>query len=69
MITDGRHAAIDLRLVMPANDNEDENKLNMLVRNAFRIWQETGESIFRRPDGKDYDVPGAAQMIFPISEP
>ncbi|PZU74754.1 MAG: lactate dehydrogenase [Rhizobium sp.] len=64
VITDGRHAAIDLRLVMPANDNEDENKLNMLVRNAFRIWQETGESIFRRPDGKDYDVPGAAQMIF-----
>ncbi len=26
VITDGRHAAIDLRLVMPANDNEEDNK-------------------------------------------
>ncbi|WP_429817339.1 DEAD/DEAH box helicase family protein [Ensifer sp. B1-9] len=64
VITDGRHAAIDLRLVMPANDNEDDNKLNLLVRNAFRIWKETGDTAYLRPDGKPYDLPGAAQMIF-----
>ncbi|MDF1631174.1 N-6 DNA methylase [Mycoplana sp. MJR14] len=64
VITDGRHAAIDLRLVMPANDNEEDNKLNLLVRNAFRIWQETSEATYRRPDGKAYELPGAAQMIF-----
>lgn len=64
VITDGRHAAIDLRLVMPAADNEDDNKLNLLVRNAHRIWKETGEATYRRPDGKDFDLPGAAQMIF-----
>jgi len=64
VITDGRHAAIDLRLVMPANDNEPDNKLNLLVANAFRIWQETSENIYLRPDGKPYDLPGAAQMIF-----
>lgn len=64
VITDGRHAAIDLRLVMPANDNEEDNKLNLLVRNAFRIWQETGDHTFVRPDGKCFDLPGAAQMIF-----
>ena len=64
VITDGRHAAIDLRLVMPANDNEDENKLNMLVRNAFRIWQETSAATYLRPNGKAYELPGAAQMIF-----
>ncbi|MCZ7977380.1 DEAD/DEAH box helicase family protein [Agrobacterium sp. MAFF310724] len=64
VITDGRHAAIDLRLVMPANDNEEHNKLNLLVRNAFRIWQDTGEATYLRPDGKSYDLPGAAQMIF-----
>jgi N12 class adenine-specific DNA methylase/adenine-specific DNA methylase len=64
VITDGRHAAIDLRLVMPANDNEEDNKLNLLVRNAFRIWQETGESTYVRPDGKPFDLAGAAQMIF-----
>ena len=64
VITDGRHAAIDLRLVMPANDNEPDNKLNLLVQNAFRIWQETADQVFLRPDGKQYDLPGAAQMIF-----
>ena len=64
VITDGRHAAIDLRFVMPAAGNEDDNKLNLLVRNAHRIWKETGDAIYRRPDGKDFDLPGAAQMIF-----
>jgi N12 class adenine-specific DNA methylase/adenine-specific DNA methylase len=64
VITDGRHAAIDLRFVMPAAGNEEENKLNLLVRNAHRIWKETGEAIYRRPDGKEFDLPGAAQMIF-----
>ncbi|PDT01446.1 lactate dehydrogenase [Rhizobium chutanense] len=64
VITDGRHAAIDLRLVMPANDNEEDNKLNLLVRNAFRIWQESADSTYLRPDGKPFELPGAAQMIF-----
>ncbi|NTZ63853.1 DEAD/DEAH box helicase family protein [Agrobacterium tumefaciens] len=64
VITDGRHAAIDLRLVIPANDNEEENKLNLLIGNAYRIWQETSEQTYLRPDGKTYDLPGAAQMIF-----
>lgn len=64
VITDGRHAAIDLRLVMPAAENEEDNKLNLLVRNAHRIWKETGAAIYRRPDGKPFELPGAAQMIF-----
>ena len=64
VITDGRHAAIDLRLVDPDNDNEPDNKLNMLVENAFRIWKDTSERTYVRPDGKPFDLPGAAQMIF-----
>ncbi|QCM14102.1 lactate dehydrogenase (plasmid) [Agrobacterium tumefaciens] len=64
VITDGRHAAIDLRLVMPSADNEEDNKLNLLIRNAHRIWKETGAAIYRRPDGKEFELPGAAQMIF-----
>ena len=64
VITDGRHAAIDLRLVDPDNVNEPDNKLNDLVANALRIWQETAESAFVRPDGKPFELPGAAQMIF-----
>ncbi|WP_025038364.1 Eco57I restriction-modification methylase domain-containing protein [Bradyrhizobium sp. DOA9] len=64
VITDGRHAAIDLRLVDPDNDNEADNKLNLLVGNAFRIWNETAESSYARTDGKLFELPGAAQMIF-----
>lgn len=64
VITDGRHAAIDLRLVDPDNDNEPDNKLNDLVGNAYRIWQETADSAYVRPDGKPFDLTGAAQMIF-----
>ena len=64
VITDGRHAAIDLRLVDPDNDNEPDNKLNLLIDRAFRIWRETAENAYRQPDGKSYELPGAAQMIF-----
>ena len=64
VITDGRHAAIDLRLVMLANDNEPDNKLNLLISNAHRIWRATSQNAYVRPDGKPFELPGAAQMIF-----
>ncbi|CDZ42268.1 DNA methylase/helicase SNF2 [Neorhizobium galegae bv. officinalis] len=64
VITDGRHAAIDLRLVDQAMGNETANKLNALVTNTHRIWQETGEVEYRRKDGKPFDRPGAGQLIF-----
>ena len=64
VITDGRHAAIDLRLVDPDNDNEADNKLNQLVGNAFRIWSETADNAYVRSDGKPFELCGAAQMIF-----
>lgn len=64
VITDGRHAAIDLRFVIPGAENEEDNKLNLLIRNAYQIWRATGEAVYRRPDSKDFELPGAAQMIF-----
>ncbi|RWA78231.1 N-6 DNA methylase [Mesorhizobium sp.] len=64
VITDGRHAAIDLRLVDADNDSEQDNKLNDLIGNAFRIWRETAGNAYVRPDGKPFEAPGAAQMIF-----
>ncbi|GEO86733.1 MULTISPECIES: helicase-related protein [Alphaproteobacteria] len=64
VITDGRHAAIDLRLVDQAMGNETANKLNALVTNTHRIWQETGEAEYRRKDGKPFERPGAGQLIF-----
>lgn len=64
VITDGRHAAIDLRLVDSTQDNEEGNKLNALINNAFRVWQETGHHTFRRKDGQPFEKPGAGQLIF-----
>lgn len=64
VITDGRHAAIDLRLVMPGMESEEGNKLNALVANTFRIWRETMDAEYIRKDGKPFDKPGAGQLIF-----
>jgi N12 class adenine-specific DNA methylase/adenine-specific DNA methylase len=63
VITDGRHAAIDLRLVGPAGD-EPENKLNLLIQTVHRVWQETAESRHTRLDGRPYQRPGAGQLVF-----
>jgi len=64
VITDGRHAAIDLRLVDFVEQNEPDNKLNKLIGNALRIWRETAGNTYLKRDGKPFDLPGAAQMIF-----
>jgi hypothetical protein len=64
VITDGRHAAIDLRLVGLANDNEPDNKLNKLIANVYRIWEETAENTYRKEDGTYYPTKGAGQLIF-----
>ena len=64
VITDGRHAAIDMRLVWRGNDNEPENKLNRLVANVHRIYQETGQNLYRHSDGTAFPQPGAGQLIF-----
>ncbi|MFZ1425795.1 MAG: helicase-related protein, partial [Geminicoccaceae bacterium] len=64
VITDGRHAAIDLRLVDPDAVDEPENKLNLLIANVHRIWRETATRRYRRPDGSFDLLPGAGQLIF-----
>jgi hypothetical protein len=64
VITDGRHAAIDMRLVRSDSDDEPANKLNKLIGNVHRIWSETAERGYLRPDGTPWPIPGAGQMIF-----
>ncbi len=64
VITDGRHAAIDLRLVWPASEDEPANKLNKLIDTVQRIWAETAARTYLRPDGTPYPLPGAGQLIF-----
>ena len=44
VITDGRHAAIDMRLVWSDSDDEPANKLNKLIDNVHRIWRETADA-------------------------
>ena len=64
VITDGRHAAIDMRLVWSDSGDEPANKLNKLVDNVHHIWSETAEQNYLQPDGTPYPIPGAGQMIF-----
>jgi N12 class adenine-specific DNA methylase len=64
VITDGRHAAIDMRLVWHTNGDEPANKLNKLIGNVHRIWSETAAQSYRRPDSTPYPIPGGGQMIF-----
>ena len=63
VITDGRHAAIDMRMVRTAPDDPD-NKLNRLIRNVLRLWQESADSRYTQADGTPFPIAGAAQMIF-----
>jgi len=64
VITDGRHAAIDMRLVWPASADEPANKLNKLIETVHHIWAETAARTYLRPDGTPYPLPGAGQLIF-----
>lgn len=69
VINDGRHAAIDMRLVDPNLPNDPGSKLNLLIDNVFRIWKETKRQAFHRPEdggfsAKPVDYGPAAQMIF-----
>lgn len=64
VITDGRHSAIDLRLVAPSFPNDPRSKLNMLIDNVERIYHRSADYVFNGPDGEPMPIPGAAQMIF-----
>ena len=65
VITDGRHSAIDLRFVDQTMENEEGNKLNLLIDNVHRIWRETSDHRYTNPEtGRPYPMPGAVQMIF-----
>ena len=64
VITDGRHAAIDLRFVLEEYASEAGNKLSALIARVHAIWAETRERRYLRPDGSAYPILGAAQMVF-----
>ena len=64
VITDGRHAAIDMQFVLPDYEDEPGNKLNLMINNVHAIWTRTSDRRYSRPDGIPYALRGGAQMIF-----
>ena len=68
VINDGRHAAIDMRLVGEAASNQP-SKLDLLVDNVFKTWERTkAQPLHKAKDGryeaKPSDHGPATQMIF-----
>jgi dissimilatory sulfite reductase (desulfoviridin) alpha/beta subunit len=41
--TDGRKAALDVRLVEPFAEDDKNSKVNLAVENIFRIWEQYSE--------------------------
>lgn len=69
VINDGRHAAIDMRLVDPDLPNDPGSKLNLLVDNVYQIWKATKRQPFHRPkaggyEEKPFDFGPATQLVF-----
>ena len=70
VINDGRHAAIDMRLVDPSLPADPNSKLNLLIDNVHDIWKRTKRQRFHHPaPGGGYaaevaDIGPATQMIF-----
>ncbi len=64
VITDGRHAAIDLRFVLPGTDGEPENKLNAMIDRIHQIHVESSETVYLQPNGEPYERRGGTQMVF-----
>jgi hypothetical protein len=64
VIGDGRHAAIDLRLVVPTLPNDPLSKLNMMIGRVVEIYHRTADNIYYAQEGVPYAIRGAAQFIF-----
>ncbi|MGI0156730.1 MAG: lactate dehydrogenase, partial [Thermoplasmata archaeon] len=69
VITDGRHAAIDLRLAVPGFAGEPESKLpqsklDVMIDNIEAIYRRTAETVYSAADGVPYVLPGSVQLVF-----
>jgi hypothetical protein len=67
VIGDGRKGAIDMRLVDPSAPNDPNSKLNQMIDNVHRIWEETKNQPFYDPaTGYKTEVMRgpATQMVF-----
>jgi hypothetical protein len=63
VINDGRHAAIDMRLIDPTLPPQD-SKLENMIKNVYEIWKDSSENEYKQIDGSVSKIKGATQMIF-----
>ncbi len=66
IIGEGRHAAIDMRLIDPTLP-ETESKLEDMIDNVFNIWKQTSSDVFKmryRGDDRESKITGGTQLIF-----
>jgi hypothetical protein len=58
VIGDGRHAAIDLRLVVAGLTAHDNSKLDMMINRVEDIYHRSAEKIYYAQEGVPYAIPG-----------
>ena len=46
--TEGRKAALDLRLMKPSAPDDPQSKVNLAVENIYRIWEATEDDRLRQ---------------------
>lgn len=62
--TDGRKAALDVRLVLP-NDPSGPSKVDVAADAIHRVWEQTKDNQYLDPaTGRPSPVPGALQLVF-----
>jgi N12 class adenine-specific DNA methylase/adenine-specific DNA methylase len=65
VLNDGRLLSVDPRTLNPTIPNDDETKLNYLIRNAFDIYTKNINNVYLDPaTNEPMPLTGAAQMIF-----
>lgn len=65
VINDGRHAAIDMRLINPDLPRNQDSKLTRMVDKVYNIWKDTADREYIHPVTKKRQPrKGATQIIF-----
>lgn len=64
IIGDGRLASIDMRFVDPSLPSDPDSKLNKMIDEIIRVYQETSSWEYQDKAGKVEPNKGAAQIVF-----
>ncbi len=62
--TDGRLAALDVRLVGLPNDDLQPSKVSTAAKLLHRVWEQTRDYTYLDPTGQPSPVKGALQVVF-----